>query len=73
MNAQRLLDTARMLLKPNMVLPRLTCPKQETVDEVTGATVRCPLRFVPVAVPGLHFVGRPICGIGLGPFESHES
>ena len=26
-----------MLLKPNMVLPGLTFPKQETVDEVEGA------------------------------------
>src|ERR1019366_2575148 len=35
-----------MLLKPNMVLPGLTCPKQESVDEVADATVRCLLRTV---------------------------
>jgi fructose-bisphosphate aldolase class I len=42
-----------MLLKPNMVLPGLTCPTQETVDEVADATVRCLLRAVPAAVPGI--------------------
>ena len=45
-----------MLLKPNMVLPGLTCPKQETVDEVADATVRCLLRSVPAAVPGIMFL-----------------
>lgn len=29
----------------------LTCPKQETVDEVADATVRCLLRAGPAAVP----------------------
>jgi fructose-bisphosphate aldolase, class I len=50
-----------MLLKPNMVLPGLTCPKQETVDEVADATVRCLLRAVPAAVPGIAFLsgGQP--------------
>ena len=45
-----------MLLKPNMVLPGLTCPKQETVDEVADATVKCLLRTVPAAVPGIMFL-----------------
>ena len=45
-----------MILKPNMVLPGLTCPKQETVDEVADATVRCLLRAVPAAVPGIAFL-----------------
>jgi fructose-bisphosphate aldolase class I len=45
-----------MLLKPNMVLPGLTCPKQETVDEVADATVSCLLRTVPAAVPGIAFL-----------------
>ena len=45
-----------MLLKPNMVLPGLTCPKQETVDEVAAATVSCLLRAVPAAVPGIAFL-----------------
>ena len=50
-----------MLLKPNMVLPGLTCPKQETVDEVADATVECLLRAVPAAVPGIAFLsgGQP--------------
>jgi fructose-bisphosphate aldolase, class I len=45
-----------MILKPNMVLPGLTCPAQETVDEVADATVRCLLRVVPAAVPGVAFL-----------------
>jgi fructose-bisphosphate aldolase, class I len=45
-----------MLLKPNMVLPGLTCPRQEPVDEVADATVRCLLRAVPAAVPGIAFL-----------------
>ena len=50
-----------MILKPNMVLPGLTCPKQESVDAVAGATVRCLLRAVPAAVPGIAFLsgGQP--------------
>jgi fructose-bisphosphate aldolase, class I len=45
-----------MILKPNMVLPGLACPKQESVDEVAEATVRCLLRAVPAAVPGIVFL-----------------
>jgi fructose-bisphosphate aldolase class I len=45
-----------MILKPNMVLPCLNCPKQESVDEVAEATVRCLLRAVPAAVPGIAFL-----------------
>jgi len=45
-----------MLLKPNMVLPGLTCPQQATVDEVADATVKCLLRAVPAAVPGVAFL-----------------
>jgi fructose-bisphosphate aldolase class I len=70
-----------MILKPNMVLPGLTCPPQEEVkevavgeqryqvrladrqqnevedvDEVADATVRCLLRAVPAAVPGITFL-----------------
>ena len=50
-----------MILKPNMVLPGLTCPQQETVDEVADATVGCLLRAVPAAVPGIAFLsgGQP--------------
>jgi fructose-bisphosphate aldolase class I len=45
-----------MILKPNMVLPGSTCPKQETVDGVADATVGCLLRSVPAAVPGIAFL-----------------
>jgi fructose-bisphosphate aldolase, class I len=45
-----------MILKPNMVLPGLACPRQEPVDEVADATVRCLLRAVPAAVPGIAFL-----------------
>jgi fructose-bisphosphate aldolase, class I len=70
-----------IILKPNMVLPGLTCPPQEEVkevaigeqqyqvrlidrqedevedlDEVAAATVRCLLRAVPAAVPGIAFL-----------------
>ena len=45
-----------MILKPNMVLPGLACPTQETVDKVADATVKCLLRAVPAAVPGIAFL-----------------
>jgi fructose-bisphosphate aldolase class I len=45
-----------LILKPNMVLPGLTCPTQETVDEVADITVKCLLRVVPAAVPGIAFL-----------------
>lgn len=45
-----------MLLKPNMVLPGLQCTHQNSVDEVADATVRCLLRSVPAAIPGVAFL-----------------
>jgi fructose-bisphosphate aldolase, class I len=45
-----------VILKPSMVLPGLTCPKQDSVDDVADATVRCLLRAVPAAVPGIAFL-----------------
>jgi len=45
-----------MLLKPNMVVPGLACPTQEPVDEVADVTVRCLLRAVPPAIPGIAFL-----------------
>jgi fructose-bisphosphate aldolase class I len=50
-----------MILKPNMALAGLACPRQETLDEVSDATVRCLLRSVPAAVPGIAFLsgGQP--------------
>jgi fructose-bisphosphate aldolase class I len=45
-----------MILKPNMVLAGLTCPVQESVDEVADLTVNTLLRTVPAAVPGIAFL-----------------
>ena len=45
-----------MILKPNMVVPGLTCPTQEGVDEVADATMNCLLRAVPAAVPAIAFL-----------------
>jgi len=45
-----------MILKPNMVIPGLTCSKQELASEVADATVKCLLRAVPAAVPGITFL-----------------
>ena len=45
-----------MILKPNMVLPGLTCTKQESVYTVADITVECLLRAVPAAVPGIAFL-----------------
>ena len=55
LNSQRVLLEG-MILKPNMVLPGLTCPKQESVDEVADITVKSLLRTVPAAVPGIAFL-----------------
>jgi len=45
-----------MILKPNMVLPGLTCATQESVDRVAAATVKSLLRVVPAAVAGIAFL-----------------
>jgi fructose-bisphosphate aldolase, class I len=45
-----------MILKPNMVLPGLTCPTQASVDEVADITVKSLWRTVPAAVPGIAFL-----------------
>jgi fructose-bisphosphate aldolase class I len=55
LNCQRVLLEG-MILKPNMVLPGLTCPAQESVDEVANITVKTLLRTVPAAVPGIAFL-----------------
>jgi fructose-bisphosphate aldolase class I len=60
LNCQRV-QLEGMILKPNMVLPGLDCPAQESVDEVADATVKTLLRTVPAAVPGIAFLsgGQP--------------
>lgn len=45
-----------LILKPNMVLPGLASPRQVSDDEVAEATVKCLLRTVPAAVPGVAFL-----------------
>ena len=44
------------LLKPNMVVPGIECPRQALVEEVAAATLRCLRRHVPPAVPGVVFL-----------------
>ncbi len=60
LNCQRVLLEG-MILKPNMVLPGLSCATQATVDEVADATVNCLRETVPAAVPGIAFLsgGQP--------------
>lgn len=45
-----------MLLKPNMVIPGMKCPRQASVQQVAEATLRCLRRYVPAAVPGIVFL-----------------
>ena len=45
-----------IILKPNMIVPGLTCPNQESVDDIADATVKCFRRAVPAAVPGITFL-----------------
>lgn len=45
-----------ILLKPNMVLSGKDCPVQASVQEVAEATLRCFLRVVPAALPGVVFL-----------------
>ena len=45
-----------IILKSNMVLPGLACPKQESIEEVANATMNCLFRAVPAAVPAIAFL-----------------
>ena len=45
-----------MILKPNMIISGLGCPKQAGPDEVAERTVETMRRCVPAAVPGLMFL-----------------
>ena len=45
-----------MCLKPNMVLPGKGCPDQASPEIIAEATVRCFMRHVPAAVPGIMFL-----------------
>ncbi len=55
LNCQRVMLEG-IILKPNMVLPGLTCPQQASLEGVADATVNCLLRTVPAAVPGIAFL-----------------
>jgi fructose-bisphosphate aldolase class I len=55
LNCQRVLLEG-MILKPNMMLPGLTCPTQQSVDEVADITIKSLCRTVPAAVPGIAFL-----------------
>ena len=55
LNQQRVLLEG-MILKPNMVVPGLASPKQDSVEDVADATVTTLLRTVPAAVPGVAFL-----------------
>jgi fructose-bisphosphate aldolase class I len=45
-----------MLLKPNMVISGSGCAEQADVEEVAERTLRCLLRSVPAAMPGIVFL-----------------
>ena len=45
-----------MLLKPNMVIAGMKCARHESVQRVAEATIRCMIRYVPAAVPGIVFL-----------------
>lgn len=45
-----------MLLKPNMVLPGLKCREPVSIADEADLTVKCMLRSVPAAVPGITFL-----------------
>jgi fructose-bisphosphate aldolase class I len=45
-----------IILKPNMVLPGLTCTVQPTADKVADATVQAFRRVVPAAIAGIAFL-----------------
>jgi fructose-bisphosphate aldolase class I len=45
-----------IILKPNMIVPGLGCQKQDSADDIADATMKCFLRAVPAAVPGITFL-----------------
>jgi fructose-bisphosphate aldolase class I len=45
-----------IVLKPNMVVPGMKCPVQNSVQDVAEATLRVLKRRVPIAVPGIAFL-----------------
>jgi len=49
-------ELSGILLKPNMVISGKDASQQADVEEVASATVKCLLRNVPAAVPGIVFL-----------------
>lgn len=45
-----------IVLKPNMVVPGLACPHQETVEVIAEETLNVLQNVVPAAVPGIAFL-----------------
>jgi fructose-bisphosphate aldolase class I len=45
-----------MILKPNMIVPGMKCPRQASIEEVAEKTVLCLKTAVPKAVPGIAFL-----------------
>ena len=50
------IELSGILLKPNMVISGKDASQQADVEEVASATVKCLLRNVPAAVPGIVFL-----------------
>jgi len=45
-----------VIVKPNMVISGLSCPKQASIDEVADATIQCLRQSVPAAIGGIAFL-----------------
>jgi fructose-bisphosphate aldolase class I len=45
-----------VILKPNMVIPGLSCLKQASIDDVADATIQCLRQSVPAAIGGIAFL-----------------
>jgi fructose-bisphosphate aldolase class I len=45
-----------VIVKPNMVIPGLSCHKQASIDEVANATIQCLRQSVPAAIGGIAFL-----------------
>jgi fructose-bisphosphate aldolase, class I len=52
-----------MILKPNMVVAGLACPRQDAVEAVADATMACMMRSVPQAVPVIAFLSGGQSGV----------
>lgn len=49
-------DLEGILLKPNMILPGIDHPVQNTAEDIAKATTKCLLNCVPANVPGIAFL-----------------